>query len=103
MLFNVKWAVYPICHYENKVTNNISKRVNGVGLQVDVLNAAGNIGVGLQVDVLIAAGKTECSIGSKYLPRQGLPTTTSNAIGKNDHKKKGNIPKRRALSDMSTM
>ena len=75
MLFNVKGAVYPICHYENKVTNNVSKRVNGVGLQVDVLFSAGNIGVGLQVDVfitagiigvglqvdvLIAAGKTEC-------------------------------------------
>ena len=75
MLFNVKGAVYPICHYENKVINNISKRVNRVGLQVDilisagnievglqvdVLIAAGNIGVGLQVDVLIAAGKTEC-------------------------------------------
>jgi hypothetical protein len=39
MLFNVKGAVYPICHYENKVTNNISKRANGVGLQVDVLIA----------------------------------------------------------------
>jgi hypothetical protein len=75
----------------------------GEGLQVNVLVAAGNIGVGLQVDVLIAAGKTECSIGSKYLPRQGLPTTTSNAIGKNDHKKKENITKRRALSDLSIM
>ena len=45
--------MYPICHYENKVTNNISIRVNGEGLQVDVLIAAGNIGMGLQVDVLI--------------------------------------------------
>jgi len=26
------------------------------------------------------------------LPCQGLPTTTSNAIGKNDHKKKGKYP-----------
>jgi hypothetical protein len=75
----------------------------GVGLQVDVFITAGIIGVGLQVDVLIAAGKTECSIGSKYLPYQGLPTTTSNAIGKIDHTKNGNIPKLRALNDMSTI
>ena len=59
--------------------------------------------MGLQVDVFIAAGKTECWIGSKSLPCQGLPTTTSNAIAKNDHKKKEDITKRRALSDRSTM
>jgi len=43
------------------------------------------------VDVLIAAGKKGCWICSKSLPCQGLPTTTSNAIGKND-KKKGKYP-----------